>query len=211
MPVIRREAHGFCELWNVHKIRKQSKRPNAVTGKPFMLYYYPEKCEGLNIFNHGRPVDTKEIETLRAPYSDWDVDEYLPTVTLTWIRAKLAELDVNLGSVRAENVLADGSRFHVDVYLRLRTLIRAHFASGDAPILNESPKPLGGYDYRGIEVSKELALRLKRRKGNRGFALVPEIDSIVEELDVMGDGEDEALEPGELMENLHIDEDIAGE
>jgi hypothetical protein len=42
MPIIREAAIAYKDLWNCYKIRKQPNRPNAVTGQPMVLYYYPD-------------------------------------------------------------------------------------------------------------------------------------------------------------------------
>ena len=43
MPFVRREILSFVNVWNMHRIRKQSNRPQSITGKPFMLYFYPSQ------------------------------------------------------------------------------------------------------------------------------------------------------------------------
>ena len=40
MPIVREEVEKYVELWNLHAIRKQPKRPNAVIGKPKVNYLY---------------------------------------------------------------------------------------------------------------------------------------------------------------------------
>jgi len=53
MPRIRDEVHGFMDLWNIHPIRADKSRPNAVSGKPFRLYRKPKG----GAQRWGRPVD----------------------------------------------------------------------------------------------------------------------------------------------------------
>ena len=74
-----------------------------------------------------------------------DINEFLPSETLTWISQQLEMRGIDLPSVRGGDILADGSRIHVTVYLQLRDIVRAHVLSGVAPILSESIKPVGGY------------------------------------------------------------------
>ena len=42
MPIIQTELQNFCKIWNLHKIRKQTNRPNCVPGQPLRNYMYPE-------------------------------------------------------------------------------------------------------------------------------------------------------------------------
>jgi hypothetical protein len=41
MPIVQEEVEKYIELWNLHAIRKQPKRPNVVIGKPKVNYLYP--------------------------------------------------------------------------------------------------------------------------------------------------------------------------
>lgn len=42
MPILRSRIHSFVnDIWNIHRIRPQAKRPHVVPGKPIMNYYYP--------------------------------------------------------------------------------------------------------------------------------------------------------------------------
>ena len=41
MPIIRAEVGDFVELWNMHVIRKQPNRPQAVADRPEINYFYP--------------------------------------------------------------------------------------------------------------------------------------------------------------------------
>ena len=42
LPLIRDQILEFVEVWNVHRIRKQRNRPNAVQEKPFHNFFYPD-------------------------------------------------------------------------------------------------------------------------------------------------------------------------
>lgn len=53
---------GYTKLWNIHKIRTQrTKRPNAVSGQPMMLYNFPEA----GIKDYGISPDHETLEELR--------------------------------------------------------------------------------------------------------------------------------------------------
>jgi hypothetical protein len=34
MPIVREAAMGYKDLWNIHRIRRQPNRPNAISGQP---------------------------------------------------------------------------------------------------------------------------------------------------------------------------------
>jgi hypothetical protein len=44
MPILRAHIHAFVDVWNIHPIRPQPRRPYAVTGKPVMNYYSAERA-----------------------------------------------------------------------------------------------------------------------------------------------------------------------
>ena len=48
-------------------------------------------------------------------------------------------------ALRGGDVVAGGSRAHSQAYACLRHLVQEHLASGAAPFLLESPRPVGGY------------------------------------------------------------------
>ena len=60
MPIVREEVYKYVELWNVHSIRKQPNRPNAVTGKPRFNYLYPKD----GAIHYGRPIDPEISESI---------------------------------------------------------------------------------------------------------------------------------------------------
>jgi hypothetical protein len=47
--------------------------------------------------------------------------------------------------LKSGDTIDGGERLHLHAYLSLQTFVRDHFLAGVAPILSESPKPLGGY------------------------------------------------------------------
>jgi hypothetical protein len=67
MPIIRQEIQDYVRLWNVHKIRRQSNRPNCVTGQPMMLYNYPDS----GVENFGLSVDEDLLEQLQNDVGSW--------------------------------------------------------------------------------------------------------------------------------------------
>lgn len=62
MPIMRREVQAFVHNWNIHKIRKQSNRPNGVFGQPIKLYNWP----GKEVRNYGTSVSREILEPFQA-------------------------------------------------------------------------------------------------------------------------------------------------
>jgi hypothetical protein len=67
MPILREEVPAFARLWNVHKIRRQPKRPNCVVGQPLVLYHWPKD----GVENHGLAPDTELLRELQRDVSNW--------------------------------------------------------------------------------------------------------------------------------------------
>ena len=142
MPIVREAIMSYVQLWNTHSIRKQKDRPNAITGKPAVLYNYTP-----DIVRYGRPIDESLVNELQADFGNQgkyyffiliftnlvivryitngiiDIDAYLPTETLKWCRDRLLESGVNLEEVQGSTTSIDGSRIHRQVYLTLRPLV----------------------------------------------------------------------------------------
>jgi len=159
------------DLWNTHKIRKQRNRPSAITGQPKFNYLWSD-CT-----NYGIPVKRDLISKLLADHcesgivaayrhinlltdfsthlliyrTNWlisvGLDEYLPAPTLAWCKNALQRIGVDLSTIQARDICADGSRLHTQVYLQLRTIVRQHIDSGMEPILTESASLTGGYEW----------------------------------------------------------------
>ena len=67
IPLLCTEMQSFVRTWNVHRIRKQPNRPNAVPGKPYVLYHHPPD----HVRNHGLSVNIPLLETLQNDVRDW--------------------------------------------------------------------------------------------------------------------------------------------
>lgn len=67
MPILRAEIKSFVQTWNIHYIRKQSRRPSIVYGKPYMNHYHSE------VQNQGISVDNETLEALLHDVQDWDI------------------------------------------------------------------------------------------------------------------------------------------
>jgi hypothetical protein len=70
IPMIRTELHQFASLWNSHRIRKQSNKPNSIPGKPRDLYNYPEAQGDINEGIHINPVIAQQLK------SEYGLDEW---------------------------------------------------------------------------------------------------------------------------------------
>src|SRR5271170_8106702 len=69
IPIIRREVFKFIKLWNVHRIRRQPKRPNCIYGQPVQLYHWP--AEGTR--DYGLRPNQEIITALTEDLSDWGI------------------------------------------------------------------------------------------------------------------------------------------
>ena len=66
MPIVQEEIERYIELWNLHAIRKQPKRPNAVIGKPKVNYLYLKD----STIHYRRPVITEITEGVNQEFQD---------------------------------------------------------------------------------------------------------------------------------------------
>ena len=67
MPLLRQEIHSFVRLWNIHTIRAQRNRPNAVTGQPWKLYHIPSN----DTPQCGNTPDPTLLQSLQDDVKDW--------------------------------------------------------------------------------------------------------------------------------------------
>jgi hypothetical protein len=67
MPIIREEIQKFAALWNIHRIRKQSDRPNSVSGQPVVNYQWP--AEGVQ--NFGIPPNLEVTAEIQQDINNW--------------------------------------------------------------------------------------------------------------------------------------------
>ena len=91
IPILRREIRSFIETWNSHRIRKQKNRPNAIVGKPSMLYMCPP--EGTR--DYMQPLSHNEYERIRSETPPWDIDAVLPALTQQWCDIQLSDMGFN--------------------------------------------------------------------------------------------------------------------
>lgn len=67
MPILRHEIYKFVDVWNHHKIRKQSHRPNSVSGRPWLLYTHPPPPAE----QYGFVPNTDLLAELQMTAADW--------------------------------------------------------------------------------------------------------------------------------------------
>jgi len=72
MELIRKEIFDFVDSWNNHKIRRQSKRPNHPTGRPWMMYFHPPPDVQL----YGHPVAAQNLTQLQSDLTEYGMFYY---------------------------------------------------------------------------------------------------------------------------------------
>ncbi|KAE8374203.1 hypothetical protein BDV26DRAFT_284469 [Aspergillus bertholletiae] len=126
MPIICTEIYSYIELWNVHQIRKQQNRPNSVTGKPYMLYYYPK--EGVR--DYGLPIKQEVLD-------------YLPVETLQFCCTAL--LGISFDPERPPPLQPeDKAAPFYTIYLELREIISFYIDLFIESFLGLSSQPTAG-------------------------------------------------------------------
>ena len=109
MDIIRSHIHQFVAIHNSHSIRRQRRREHYLpTGQPFLLYHYPD-----GIKNYMEPADVGILSELESEVTDFDLDEYLPTATLS-LYAQL----LSAGGFPTEFVYSDIRHRSAYAYLR---------------------------------------------------------------------------------------------
>ena len=77
--------------------------------------------------------------------SSVDIDEYLLKETLDWCILQLSMYNIDLSTLSGGDTISGGLWAHTQAYLCLCDIIWSHNDSGATPYLQESPKPIGGY------------------------------------------------------------------
>ena len=67
MPILRLNVASYVRTWNMHRIRKQRKRPHVVCGKPYMNYNHPAP----GVEKHGIAVRDESLDALWDDVKDW--------------------------------------------------------------------------------------------------------------------------------------------
>jgi len=143
MPIIRTEIYLYVRLWNMHLIRRQKNRPNAVIGKPNQLY----ACPKYPAQEHAIPLNRERWEDIRRediPF--WDPDPYLPASTQAWCNTQFAELGFNPMDARMDYA-SERSRPFLEIYLKIRERAKSYLALGKLPLLSLLQTPAGNWDY----------------------------------------------------------------
>jgi hypothetical protein len=89
-----------------------------------------------NYYNYLRPSNKSFL----------DIEEFLPKETLEWCYAQLRGIGIDPENLQATDPQNLGQKVHVAAYQQLRTIVRGHINSGEAPFLSESLVPTGGYN-----------------------------------------------------------------
>lgn len=145
MDMIWSHIHQFVAIHNTHSIRRQRLRAHYLpTGQPFLLYHYPE---GVRDYKEG--VNHSVLSALEEEVKDFDLDEYLPTDTLT--------LYVQLVTAGGYPVEFDYSDIrHRDAYIFLRQKVADFLVEGREIFLFNAPSGAEEwiYSYKDHEIEE---------------------------------------------------------
>ena len=143
VPILREELYSFVRLWNSHSIRKQKNRPNAVVGKPFMLYHHP----GSHVQNWGVAFDTEQLREMKTNIGEWDIDAFLPLETLNWCNGVFESLGFST-TAAARSLPTDRTAPYIEIYLLLREKMEFHIQNQFEPALSLLATPVGAQHWR---------------------------------------------------------------
>jgi hypothetical protein len=139
MPLVRRDCYEFMEHWNTHRVRTQSNRPHTTSGKPWALYEHPEapavQC--------GSIPSADLVDKLAEDLKDYDLDEYLPPVTLAWCYWKMREQGFNPETMTQmdESTSGTGVKDYGQAYIKLRHQVYLYISLNELPLLTETEVP----------------------------------------------------------------------
>jgi hypothetical protein len=155
MPQIRQRVQSWTSTYNIRPIRAQ-KNP-LITGKPIFNYFHSASREP-PVEDQKRPINPGSplIQQLQRDMQEYNLDEYLPPLTLAWCRVKLQEIGQVLGlpvgtDFDPENppldLRGDPKQPYRVVYEYLRARAYDHLISGEEPILGVCEKPYGAANW----------------------------------------------------------------
>jgi hypothetical protein len=132
-----------------------------------------------------------------------DIDKYLLKETLDWCIQQLNMHNIDLGGLSGGSTISGGLRAHTQAYLCLRDIVRSHHSDGTTPHLQESPKPIGGYQVvmnqegelsRLIQGNAEFVRRQENQEFVEGMENLliqerenPDVFEDTENHDILGD------------------------
>lgn len=151
MELIRKEVFDFIDSWNNHRIRHQRNRPNHPTGRPWMMYFYP------NVRSYGTTISSTSLVDLKNDLHDYgmfksikvlpttneklDLDEYLPLEIVIWVDSILSKYGLHIPVSWMED--------HHNIYIILRREVQKHCYNGNRnPTLRLTSKPTGVFNWR---------------------------------------------------------------
>ena len=107
------------------------------------------------------------MDKLAEDLKDYDLDEYLPPVTLAWCYWKMREQGFNPGTMTQmdESTSGTGVKDHGQVYMKLRYQVRLYISLNELPVLTETEVPRGAYTWKPSSVAVEAfhrALNLEK-------------------------------------------------
>jgi hypothetical protein len=109
-----------------------------------------------------------------------DINEFLPTETVRWCLTKLHGLGIDPENLQLTDPQNPSQKVHVAAYQQLRTIVRGHINSEEAPYLLESLIPTGGYNTayaRGGTLARVISenVDLVRSSGELENLVLPEV------------------------------------
>ncbi len=137
--MIRDRIHDFVATWNTHTIRGQKGRPYLIPGQPALLYRgildkpSPQHVEQ----NVGWSVDQPLLAELQDLVSSYDLDGFLPEVTLQCCLRYLSE------KYPGHHYPIKYTDKHSEIYTKLRQQLRNHEQTRQLPVIQLLPAPVG--------------------------------------------------------------------
>lgn len=154
MPSVRDTIKEYVLTWNQHDICKMNNRPNSISGKPFLNYYYPNyhggrtttgdhTTQAYSIHDYRCPVNTEMRDCLYEDVNDWNPEEYLPQDTLAWCTTQMQDLGFDANNPPPRDCPVP----YLGIYIHLRLRAIHHTSMGCQPELRLCEKPTGAYDW----------------------------------------------------------------
>lgn len=164
IPIIRQQVFQFANLWNIHTIRRQHRRPNLPHGKPYVLYHHPSP----QITDYACEPDPQLLDKLCKEVDGYLLDEYLPSTTLAWCSDILQSAGFKL-PINAETANEEGIRMHKLAYRCLRTAMQQHIDNAAEPKLAFVLKPTSALAWQPLVTIHVSELELTHDGPDEGY------------------------------------------
>jgi hypothetical protein len=154
MPIVRERVEAWTkDVWNMHYIRKQKKRPHMVPGKPIVNYFDSDTALKPPVEDRKCLLNPKSelIQRLQRDVEEWDPNQYLPPLTLVWCQTEMEKIGLELVGTPFDpedpliDLVGDPEQPYRVVYEELR--LRAHDYYDSGGILELCEKPIGAANW----------------------------------------------------------------